>query len=212
MSWAYGQQIWGYLNSFINNEYGVSALMGNMISESQLLPFIKQGNVHSPWTPSFEYTADVNDGTISESTFVNDSIGYGLCQWTFYSRKQGLYNKCMKPTYHGIDNLEYQLYFIEEELTGDYSSTLSVLQNATESTLWDAVGNVLHNYEGPADQGYAEQLERYNNAIDVYNTYSGTTPIPPDPPIPPTPPSEHGKANLYFYMGKKFKQKKGLIL
>lgn len=213
MSWAYGQQIWDYLYGFIGNEYGVSALMGNMISESQLLPFIKQGNVAPPWNPSLEYSADVNDGTISENTFVHDGIGYGLCQWTISSRKQGLYNKCMKPTYHGIDNITYQLMFIEEELTGDYSSTLSVLQNATQSTLWDATVYVLQHYEGPLDQGYEERLERYNNAIEVYDTYSGQGPIPPEPPDPPVPPTPtgHNGMPLYFYMGKKFKRKKGLL-
>ena len=37
-----------------------------------------------------EYTAAVDSG--SYTNFVRDSAGYGLAQWTYYSRKQALYD------------------------------------------------------------------------------------------------------------------------
>lgn len=202
MSYPSGQEIWQYLMVYIDNEIGVACLMGNLYAESGLLPFRKQGDNDSEhnYPVSHQYTADVNDGTISESTFVNDSIGYGLAQWTVSSRKQGLYNISLGSSpIRGIDNLQAQLEFIVQELNDSYTDVLNTLMNATNFIT--ASNKVLFDYEAPQDQGLAEQLKRQNYSIDIYNTYSGLPPVPP-----------HGlrrKMPLYLYTVKQMRYKKG---
>ena len=41
-----------------------------------------------------EYVNRVNDGRYSEYKFVHDSVGFGLAQWTYWTRKQSLFNYC----------------------------------------------------------------------------------------------------------------------
>ena len=206
MSYPNGQAIWNYLMSFINNEYGVSGLMGNLYAESGLLPFRLQGDYDSAnnYPRSHEYSADVNDGTISEYTFVHDSKGYGLAQWTTSGRKQGLWTLCLGGTYYGIDNLQKQLEYIEDELTNSYTGVLNTLINAT--SIREASNKVLFDYESPADQSLAVQLQREGYSIDIYNTYSGQPPIPPVPPYTP-----RSKMPLYFYTTRHNRYKKGLL-
>lgn len=199
MAYPNGQEIWNYLYSQFNNAYGVAGLMGNLYAESGLYPFRLQGDYDSEhfYPVSHEYSADVNDGTISESTFVNDGKGYGLAQWTYYSRKQELYN-FTKGQGYGIDNLERQLEFLVLEIVRDYPDVKTVLLNAT--SVREASNKVLHDYENPADQSEAVEIQRANYGIDIYNTYSGQPPLPPIPPIPPTPTGR--KMPLYMYLRK----------
>lgn len=207
MAYPNGQEIWNYLSILIGNDYGVSGMMGNLYAESGLLPFRLQGDfdAQNDYPVSHEYTADVNDGTISEYTFVHDSKGYGLAQWTSSGRKQGLYTLCLGGTYYGIDNLQKQLEYLESELTGSYSGVLSVLQNAT--SIREASNKVLFDFESPADQSVIVQLQRWRYSVDIYNTYSGQ---PPVPPVPPVPPSTRRKMPLYFYTLRQARFKKGI--
>ena len=208
MAWEYGQDIWNYLMVLIENEYGVAGLMGNLLAESGLLPFRLQGDYDAEhnYPRSHEYSADVNDGTISEYTFVHDEKGYGLAQWTYSSRKQGLYNYT-KGRGYGVDMLYPQLEFLQHELETDYFDVLHTLVLAT--SIREASDKVLHDFENPEEQGESVEIYRANLSIDIYNTYSGSPPIPPIPPVPP--PSGRKGMPLYFYITKKFKQKKGLI-
>lgn len=208
MAWEYGQDIWNYLMILIENEYGVAGLMGNLLAESGLLPFRLQGDMDSEhnYPRSHEYSADVNDGTISEYTFVHDSKGYGLAQWTIKSRKQGLYDYTIGRGY-GVDMLYPQLEYLQHELETDFFDVLHTLVLAT--SIREASDKVLHDFENPKEQGEAVEIYRANLSIEVYNTYSGQ---PPVPPIPPVPPHKSGKMPLYFYTIKKYKQKKGFLL
>lgn len=218
------QYIWSFLVTVIGNEYGVAGLMGNMYAESGLLSFRVQYRSGESYAQniarSHQYTSDVDDGTISESTFTNDRQGYGLCQWTIPYRKGNLYN-FINPSTQGdsISDLFKQLQFLMRELEGDYpqsdySDVLNVLENVTGSTPEEAIriasDKVLHDFENPRVQTEAVEIERANYGIEIYNTYSGQPPVPPIPPSPT--PTERTGMPLYFYMGKRFKRKKGLIL
>ena len=85
------QQIWDYLYLEIPNPYAVAGIMGNMVAESNLESNRKQGDFSSDRKASKDYTAAVDSGAISKESFQTDAVGYGLCQWTFWSRKQFLY-------------------------------------------------------------------------------------------------------------------------
>lgn len=199
MEYPNGQYIWNYLMGYFDNAYGVAGLMGNLYAESGLYPFRLQGDYDSEhfYPVSHEYSADVNDGTISEYTFVHDGKGYGLAQWTYYTRKQELYNFTIDSGY-GVDNLDRQLEFLVLEIVRDYPTVKTGILDAT--SVRQASDIVLTDFENPADQSEQVKIARANYGIDIYNTYSGQPPLPPIPPIPPTPTGR--KMPLYMYLRK----------
>ena len=71
------------------NDFGVSGAMGNLFAESGL----RSDNLQNSFEKKLgytdvSYTAAVDSGTYTG--FVRDGAGYGLCQWTYWSRKQNL--------------------------------------------------------------------------------------------------------------------------
>lgn len=81
--------------------------------------------------------------------FVHDGAGYGLAQWTFWSRKQNLL-AFAKSREKSIGDLETQLEFLWKELTESYASLAQMLLSA--SSVRAASDAVLLQFERPADQ------------------------------------------------------------
>lgn len=163
--------IWDYLYSKIGNAYGVAGLMGNLYAESALRP----NNLQNTYEKSLgltdvQYTAAVDDG--SYTNFVKDSAGYGLAQWTYWSRKQAL-QEYAKATSKSIGDLDMQLGFIWKELSEGYKALLKTLQTATSVT--DASTAVLTQYERPADQGASVQTKRAGYGQTYYDKYATAT-------------------------------------
>ena len=176
MSWEYGQQIWDSLKSQINNEYGVAGLMGNLLAESGLLPYRLQGDFTVGYTISQQYTSDVDNDVITETSFVNDEQGYGLAQWTYFSRKQALYN--MKQLMNvSIGNIDLGLAYLMHELNDTYPTVLNALVSAI--SLREASDAVLHDFENPADQSEAVEIYRASLGQSIYDTYHSSTPPTP---------------------------------
>lgn len=197
----FARTIWSTLLSAIGNEYGVAALMGNLYAESGLIPYRKQGDFTGyPYQPSLDYTNAVKNGTKSEYTFVHDSIGYGLAQWTYYSRKQDYFDRVGQAN---IGDTMPTINFLIWELQTKFGSVWSALVSATD--IKTASDIVLHQFENPADQSAAVEHARWQYGVGIYNTYSGSGPVPPtppDPPIPPTPPAPTQESKgmpLYMY-------------
>ena len=168
--------------------------MGNLQAESGLYPDRVQGDIpYSNYSKS--YTADVDNGVISEYDFVHNGPnggGYGLAQWTFYTRKQALYNRYKSGDYSSIGSIELACDYLWYELVNSYSGVLSVLRTA--SSVREASDKVLHDFENPADQSESVEEARAALGMNHYNSFadSGTvapTPTPePDEPTPtPTP-------------------------
>ena len=106
------EKIWNYLKSKGLSDYGAAGLMGNLYAESGLRP----NNLQNTYEGKFgmadaEYTELVDKGRYTN--FVRDSAGYGLAQWTYWSRKEALlaYAKASKKS---IGDLEMQLVFFAE--------------------------------------------------------------------------------------------------
>ncbi|MBQ3388392.1 MAG: hypothetical protein IJG60_04180 [Thermoguttaceae bacterium] len=83
--------IWNYLYEKIGNPYGTAGLMGNLYAESTL----HSNNLQNSYERKLgmtddEYTDAVDSGTYEN--FVRDAAGYGLAQWTFWSRKRRFSN------------------------------------------------------------------------------------------------------------------------
>ena len=163
--------IWDYLYGKIGNAYGVAGLMGNLYAESALRPNNLQNTYEKKLGLSdTQYTANVDDG--SYTNFVKDSAGYGLAQWTYWSRKQALHEYA-KASGKSIGDLDIQLAFIWKELSEGYKALLKTLQAATSVT--DASTAVLTQYERPADQGASVQAKRAGYGQTYYDKYAGAT-------------------------------------
>lgn len=160
--------IWEYLTGKGLNAYAVAGLMGNLYAESGL----NSCNLQNSYNKSLnmtdaQYTATVDNG--SYSNFVHDSAGYGLAQWTYYSRKQALLD-CVKAAGKSVGDLDTQLAFLWQELQG-YKSVMATLKAATSvRTASDAV---LTGYEKPADQSESVQKKRAEYGQIYYDKYAG---------------------------------------
>ena len=120
--------IWDYFYDKFKNPYGVAALMGNLYVESKLNPQDLQGSYERSFgITDEEYTKAVDDG--SYQSFVRDGAGYGLVQWTYWSRKEGLYNYA-KEQGTSIGDLNMQLNYIWKEIQL-YKTVFNAIKNAT---------------------------------------------------------------------------------
>lgn len=163
--------IWNYLKSQGLTDCGVAGLMGNLYAESGLNP----RNLQNSYEKSLgydddSYTLAVDNGTYTN--FVNDSAGYGLAQWTYWSRKQALLAYC-KASGASIGSLDTQLGFLMKELSEGYQSVLRVLKST--SSILEASNAALLQFERPADQSTAVQNKRASYGQSFYNKYANTT-------------------------------------
>lgn len=162
------QRIWNFCISKGMSKCGVAGLMGNIYAESGLIPTNLQNSFEKKlgYTDA-DYTSAVDKG--SYDNFVRDSAGYGLCQWTYWSRKQALLEFC-KSKMTSIGDLEMQLEFMYKELSENYSSVLSELRSAT--TVLQASNAVLLRYERPADQSASVQSRRASYGQVYYDKFA----------------------------------------
>lgn len=123
------QVIWQYLKSQGFSDAGVAGLMGNLYAESALNPKNLQNTYEKKLGFTNEtYTDAVDKGTYGN--FVYDKAGYGLAQWTYYSRKEALLNYAKKSN-KSIGDLEMQLEFLMIELTNGYKNLIKTLKTTT---------------------------------------------------------------------------------
>lgn len=89
------EYIWNYFQSKGLSDCGIAGLMGNLYAESGLNPKNLQNSYEKKLKMSDEeYIIAVDKGKYSKKKFVNDSAGFGLAQWTYWSRKQALFEFC----------------------------------------------------------------------------------------------------------------------
>lgn len=101
--------------------------------------------------------------------FVKDSAGYGLCQWTYWTRKQALYAFC-KAAGASIGDLDTQLMFFMKELSDGFSGLLQVLMST--KSVREASDTVLLQFERPANMGPDVQAKRAGCAMNYYKQFS----------------------------------------
>lgn len=182
-NYGYLNQIWNYLTSRGIPDDGAAALMGNLYAESFCVPYIVQGNTSYPFSYSVNYTNNVNNGTISEHDFVYNGPnggGYGLAQWTWKTRKQGLYDKWVSGGYSSIGDISLALDYLWYELATSYYTTLTTLKR-TDKTMKAKTRYVLFNFENPANKSDSVVNYRYALAFAIYEWMTGTVVVdPPD--------------------------------
>lgn len=164
------QKIWSRLKAAGMTDCGAAGVMGNLFAESGLSPINLQNTYNKKLGMTDEaYTHAVDNG--SYQNFVHDGAGYGLAQWTFWSRKQALLNFC-KSAEASIGDLDSQVSFLLKELSEGYNGVIAVLRSA--STVRDASDAMLLGFERPADQSEAVQKKRTAYSQQFYDKYAGT--------------------------------------
>ena len=159
--------IWQFFKSKGLNDYAVAGIMGNLYAESGLISINLQ-NSYDVLGSDEEYTRKVDSGEYSKETFVNDSAGYGLAQWTYYARKAALYDYA-KLKGASIGDLDMQLEFLWGELS-EYGDLMAKLQNA--KSVEEATSAFMLEFERPADQSEAAQWSRANFSHEFYRKYA----------------------------------------
>ena len=167
-------EIWKEIRKQCGNVNFTAALMAHMKAESAL----KSTNLQNSYEKKLmmtdaTYTDAVDQKRYDCEKFAHDSAGYGLCQWTFWSRKAMLWDFCFNGGYPSIGDTLMQIDFAIYELSKNYSS---IWNKRFEMNLLDAV-TVLHKqYERPADQSAEAIQKRYAIAEDLLKKYHDVMP------------------------------------
>lgn len=163
-------KIWSFLMQEIANPFGVAGLMGNIKAESSFEPCNLQNSYENKlgYTDT-TYTKAVDMGEYPRYNFLYDSAGYGLCQWTYWSRKGALYDY-VKKSGASIGDLFTQLSFMCDELRA--YGLLDKLKKA--QTVKEASDLILVGYEKPRDQSESAKERRAKMGQDIYNAHINT--------------------------------------
>lgn len=151
---------------------GACGLMGNMMAESSMHANFAQRGMTT--LADDVYTAAADRGMID---FVHDSVGYGLCQWTYWSRKQEL---LLFASASGVSvgDEDMQVQFCVKELREDFPGVWAVLTSSHD--LYECARIVCLQYERPAVNNVDA---RYRFAQDFYERLAGGS----DPDSAPDP-------------------------
>lgn len=144
----------------LNGAYG---LMANIYCESGF----RSANLQNSYVKSLnltdeEYTAQVDSGEYTN--FVRDSAGYGICQWTFWSRKEALYNYC-KSVGTSIGDETMQLEYLILELEQRYPTVINLLRTSNDER--ECAIRVMLDFERPANKTEDNQKRRADYATEL---------------------------------------------
>ena len=157
------------INNGLTHE-GACGLVGNLWAESGL----SSTNLENQYEKKLgmddhSYTAAVDNGEYTN--FVKDSAGYGLAQWTYWSRKERLLIFA-KSRGQSIGNEDMQTTFLISELQTKYRGIYDVL--CSSHSIDECARLVMTKFENPANQSEQAQLGRVSLANQVATAIRGT--------------------------------------
>ena len=182
----YEELIWEYLISLGFTEEATAGIMGNIHAESACQPNNAQnsGNKKTGLTDD-QYTTKVDNNDRSytctkngvkyygQQAFIYDSIGYGLCQWTYWTRKKALLDYAKKQK-TSISNTYMQIDYLIKELK--QYGLLNKIKTSKDIRYVTKV--ILTEFEKPASviNKTEEQVEkvvdtRQNYSMTIYKKY-----------------------------------------
>ena len=174
--------IWDYLKSQGLNDFGTAGLMGNLYAESGLM----SNNLQNSGNKKFNLTdddyvriIDTDDKSYScvyngkkyygREAVIYDGQGFGIAQWTFWSRKK-YFLAFVLAKGKSAGDLNVQLDFLMKELAEGYISVLETLRNAT--SVLEASNEVLFRFERPANQDESVQTKRCAFGQKYYDQFA----------------------------------------
>ena len=161
---------------------GACAMLGNMQAESGLQSNIAQRGMTT--LSDEEYTMQADSYAISQAKFIYDSVGYGLCQWTYWSRKKALLDYA-HDVGKSVGDEGMQVDFCVGELKADNASLWKYLCSTEDS--YEATSRICKEYEKPAVNNinarysYAQQFqaELADGVVQTTETVEDDTYWPP---------------------------------
>lgn len=165
---------WNVLISAGFPAVSVAGIMGNLKAESGLKANNLQNSYESLLGFTDEsYTAAVDSGSYSKERFYKDCAGYGLAQWTYWSRKKEMYEYIVDRLKKSIGDVNAQFDFLVHELTTSYSELVMRLKAC--STIREASDLVLTQYEKPANQSDSVKSTRAKYSQEIYEKFVTST-------------------------------------
>lgn len=162
------KDIYDYFKGKGLNDVAAAVMVGQAYAESRY----NSCNVQDTYEKKLgmtdaEYTAAVDSGRYGE--FVYDKAGYGLWQWTWWSRKQGLLELARQRGV-SVGDFSLQLDYAWKELNESYPAILATLRSTTDIKAACDVVTIL--YEAPADQSPEALDRRVGYAKAAYDKYA----------------------------------------
>ena len=175
------ENIWQYLKHKGFSDVAAAAIMGNMEAESNCVSNRLQGDFTKDFVRSKEYTAQVDAGKISRNEFIYNGPGgggYGLCQWTYYTRKAGLYDLAQEQGVSVGDEF-IQVEWLTRELNQtEFKPVLELLH--TSVSIRDCSDILVKQFLRPADQSEAVLKQRAEFGRNMYQLFSEAEAEDPD--------------------------------
>lgn len=154
---------------------GALALMGNWECESNNEACRVQGDFQDDRWPSKEYARKVDNALVTDDWFYMDGRGWGLAQFTFWSRKKDLLQFCRSRSI-SIANEQAQVDFAVQELKTQYKTLWADLCSCIDEDLFKMCELVCKQYERPA---YNNVQDRANAAVSIREALK--VPAAPEP-------------------------------
>ena len=164
------KKIWNALSRYGFSDKAKAAIMGNIGPESGFDPY----NVEDRYKgDDHAYVAAIDAGAYTRDEFATDHgqyYGFGLCQWTYWARKCGLYDLA-KGRGVSIADLGMQLDYMWQELqTSEFSAVLSVLRS--DASLREMTEKFMVDFERPADKSQSAKNYRVGVAEEIYKEFA----------------------------------------
>lgn len=148
-------------------EAGAAGTMANIYAESGFVSNNLQNSYGKKLGMSdAEYTKAVDDGRYGN--FVHDGAGYGLCQWTYWSRKEALLNYA-KSRKTSISDMDMQIDYMLVEISGKKSLN-NLLRSSNNPA--ECARAVMLQYEKPKNQSESNIQTREKYAVELHNEFT----------------------------------------
>ena len=157
-------QYYAFLKEQGFTDYAASGIYANLYVESGMKPTNLQNSYEAKLgMDDITYTAAVDSNIYTN--FVKDAAGYGLAQWTYWSRKQKLL-EFARSEGKSIGDGMMQMRFLMKELSVGLIGRLNAARSASE-----AAKMFMLEFERPADQSERAQNGRAKIAEEIYNKW-----------------------------------------
>lgn len=140
------QEIYDLLRTGGLSRAGALGMLGNMQAESGLKEDIAQRGMTT--MSDEQYTVAADSGS---NNFSCDAVGYGLCQWTYHTRKKALLAKAQSYAC-SVGDGTMQVEFCLDELIQDYPKLYAYL--CESDNIDECSDRICKEFEQPAINNY----------------------------------------------------------